>query len=251
MAEAIDAAYEVLKSGNRVFYIGAGTSGRLGVLDASEMPPTFNVPNDMIIGIIAGGDKALRNPIEGAEDSTTLVIDDLKKYNFNGNDLLVGIAASGRTPYVKAGLTYAKELGAKTVSLSTSSNSEIGQIADITIDAVTGPETITGSTRMKSGTAQKMVLNMISTGSMVKLGKVYKNWMIDVKASNEKLFERAINMVMEISGEERSLCISALEQCNYSPKLAIVMILKNITANDAKELLANNNEKLSEVINEG
>lgn len=204
----------------------------------------------MIIGIIAGGDIALRNPIEGAEDSTTLVIDDLKKYNFNENDLLVGIAASGRTPYVKAGLMYAKELGAKTVSLSTSSDSEIGKIADIKIDAVTGPETITGSTRMKSGTAQKMVLNMISTGSMVKLGKVYKNWMIDVKASNEKLYERAINMVMEISGEERSKCIEALEQCEYSPKVSIVMLMKNVSFEEAKEILAKNNEKLSEVINE-
>ncbi len=218
------------------------------MLDASEMPPTFNVPNNMIIGIIAGGDQALRNPIEGAEDSTTEVIDDLKQYNFNNNDVLVGIAASGRTPYVISGLEFANELGATTVSISTSSESQIGKVAKIGIDAVTGAETITGSTRMKSGTAQKMVLNMISTSVMVKLGKVYENWMIDVKASNEKLFERAVSMVVDITGESREVAISKLELCNYSPKLAVIMIMKGVELSEAERLVEENKGRLSNIL---
>ncbi len=248
IAEAIDEGYKIIDNGGRIFYIGAGTSGRLGVLDASEMPPTFNVDNNVIIGIIAGGDIALRNPVEGAEDSREESINDLKKHSFNEKDMLVGIAASGRTPYVISGLEYANSIGAKTVSISTSSNSEIGKVATIKIDAVTGPETITGSTRMKSGTAQKMILNMISTGIMVKLGKVYQNLMIDVKASNEKLFERAINMVIEITGSDRENVIKVMSECDYSPKIAVTMILKNINESEAKELLANSNGKLAEVI---
>ncbi len=244
----IDEAYEVLSNSGRLFYIGAGTSGRLGVLDASEMPPTFNVPNDMIIGIIAGGDHALRNPIEGAEDSTDLCIDDLKKYSFNEKDMLIGIAASGRTPYVVSGLEYANSIGAKTASIATSSNSKIGQVANIAIDAVVGAETITGSTRMKSGTAQKLILNMISTSVMVKLGKVYQNWMIDVKASNEKLVERAINMVMTITGVEREQALEALNSSNFSPKHSVVMIIKNATYEEASRLIDENDGKLAGVI---
>jgi N-acetylmuramic acid 6-phosphate etherase len=168
IAKAIDVAYETISSNGRLVYIGAGTSGRLGVLDASEMPPTFGVSNNVIVGLIAGGDEALRNPIEGAEDSETLIIEDLKKIKFSKNDTLMGIAASGGTPYVMAGLKYAKELGSKTIALSTNKNSKIGTIADIAIEIEVGPEIITGSTRMKSGTAQKLVINMISTGAMIK-----------------------------------------------------------------------------------
>lgn len=212
------------------------------------MPPTFNVDNNMIIGIIAGGDLALRNPIEGAEDSKEMAIEDLKSYNFSKDDMLVGIAASGRTPYVISGLEFANGLGSTTVSISTSENSEIGKIANICIDAVTGPEPITGSTRMKSGTAQKMVINMISTGVMVKLGKVYSNWMIDVKSSNEKLIERATSMVIEITGKSREEAVDALNQCEYSPKIAIVMLEKNVSSAEAAALLKQSNGKISEVI---
>ncbi len=248
IAKVVDASYETLKNKGRIFYIGAGTSGRLGVLDASEMPPTFNVSNDMIIGIIAGGELALRNPIEGAEDSETEAENDLKKYNFNENDMLIGIAASGRTPYVIGGLEYANDINAKTASISTSSNSKIGKIAKLAIEAVVGPETITGSTRMKSGTAQKMVLNMISTGTMIKLGKVYENWMIDVKASNDKLVERAIQMVINITNESRDIVISRLEECDFSPKLAVVMIKKGITKEEAIFIIEENNGKIGEIL---
>ncbi len=212
------------------------------------MPPTFNVPNNMIIGIIAGGDYALRNPIEGAEDSKTEVVEDLKKINFSKNDFLIGIAASGRTPYVIGGLEYANQLGAKTGSISTSKDSEIGKIAKYKIEPVTGPEPITGSTRMKSGTAQKLVLNMISTGVMIKLGKVYGNLMIDVKPSNEKLIERAVKIVEEVTGEKREKIIEALQECNNTPKVAIVMIIKKINSKQAIELLDKNDGILSKVI---
>lgn len=212
------------------------------------MPPTFNVENNLIIGIIAGGDHALRNPIEGAEDSDTMVIEDLKAYEFNENDTLVGIAASGRTPYVISGLNYAKTLGAKTISISTSANSQIGKIADIPIDCVTGPEPITGSTRMKSGTAQKLILNIISTSTMVKLGKVYENLMIDVKPSNEKLIERAISIVDDLTNVDREVIIDKLNQCNFSPKHAIVMIEKDVDYETACELINNNDGKLRGLI---
>ncbi len=249
IAKVIDLGYLTLNNFGRIFYIGAGTSGRLGVLDASEMPPTFNINNNMIIGIIAGGDHALRNPIEGAEDSKEMIINDLKKYNFNEKDLLIGITASGRTPYVISGIKYANKIGAKTSSISTSKNSEISKLVQLPIEAVTGPEPITGSTRMKSGTAQKLILNMISTGIMIKLGKVYQNWMIDVKASNEKLFERAINMTIEITGSKREEVIKILEKCNYSVKHAVVMIVKNVEYEQAKNILEEKNGKLAEVIN--
>ena len=212
------------------------------------MPPTFNVKNDLIIGIIASGEKALRNPIEGAEDSKKQAIKDLKKIKFNKKDFLIGIAASGRTPYVVSAIEYANEIGATSGSISTSKDSEIGKISKIKIEPVVGAEPITGSTRMKSGTAQKLVLNMISTGTMIKLGKVYKNWMIDVKASNEKLIERTINIVKEITGEEREEIIQALEKSNYSPKLSVVMIMKKVDFNEAKKLIDDNDGKLGGVI---
>ena len=212
------------------------------------MPPTFNVPNDLIIGIIAGGEKALRNPIEGAEDSKKQAIKDLKKIKFSKKDFLIGLAASGRTPYVISAIEYANELGAISGSISTSKNSEVGKIAKIKIEPVTGAEPITGSTRMKSGTAQKLVLNMISTGTMIKLGKVYKNWMIDVKASNEKLIERTINIVKEITGADREEIVEALSKNKNSAKISVVMIMKKVDVNEAKKLLDENNGKLGGVI---
>lgn len=248
IAKVIDAGYEILKVGGRIFYIGAGTSGRLGVLDASEMMPTFNVSNNLIIGIIAGGDHALRNPIEGAEDSNEMAILDLKKFDFNNKDFLIGVTASGRTPYVVGGLEYANSIGANTASISTSKDSEVGKIAKIKIDAITGAEVITGSTRMKSGTAQKMILNMISTGIMIKLGKVFQNWMIDVKPTNEKLIERSINMVINITGLNRQIVIKTMEKCSYSPKHAVAMLINNIDYISACKLLEKSKGKLSEVI---
>ncbi len=214
------------------------------------MPPTFNVSNDLIIGIIAGGDHALRNPIEGAEDSLTESVEDLKKYNLTSKDVVIGIAASGRTPYVISGLEYSNSIGAKTIALSTSVNTEIGKIANLSIEVAVGSEAITGSTRMKSGTAQKLVLNTISTSVMVKLGKVYENWMIDVKPSNKKLRERAINMVMDITKQERELVTPVLEETSYSPKLAVLMIMKEVSLEEAKKLLEEHNGVLREVLYE-
>lgn len=244
----IDAAYSILKNGGRMFYIGAGTSGRLGVLDASEMPPTFNVDNNVIIGLIAGGDKALREPIEGAEDSLTESIKQLEEKNFCKNDFLIGIAASGRTPYVCSGLEYANRIGAKTGSISTSKNTTISALANYPIEILVGPEVITGSTRMKSGTAQKMVLNIISSSVMIKMGKVYSNLMVDVRPTNEKLIERSISIVMEITGMERVDVLPTLEETGFYPKLSIVMIMKKISIDDARTLLEKNNGKLRSVI---
>lgn len=237
IANAIDQGYHTIKNGGRIIYIGAGTSGRLGVLDASEMPPTFNIDKGIIVGIIAGGEAALRNPIEGAEDSKEDAINDLKAIKANKNDFLIGIAASGRTPYVVGAIEYMNQLGATTGAISTSKNSKIGELATIKIEVVTGAEPITGSTRMKSGTAQKLILNMISTGVMIKLKKVYSNLMVDVKPANEKLVERAIKIVETIIPLERKVIIETLEKCNYSPKIAIVMLKKEINFEQAKTLL--------------
>ncbi len=237
IANAIDQGYHTIKNGGRIIYIGAGTSGRLGVLDASEMPPTFNIDKGIIVGIIAGGEAALRNPIEGAEDSKEEAILDLKAIKANKEDFLIGIAASGRTPYVVGAIEYMNQLGATTGAISTSKDSKIGELATIKIEVVTGAEPITGSTRMKSGTAQKLILNMISTGVMIKLKKVYSNLMVDVKPANEKLVERAIKIVETIVSMEREVIIEALEQCDYSPKTAIVMLKQKIDAKQAKILL--------------
>ncbi len=250
IGEAIAIGEATIRNGGRIIYIGAGTSGRLGVLDASEIPPTYNAPSDMFIGLIAGGDYALRNAVENAEDSADEIIKDLNDIKFSKKDFLVGIAASGRTPYVVAGLEYANKIGAKTMSISTSANSQIGKIANITVDAVVGPEAITGSTRMKSGTAQKLVLNTLSTGIMVRLGKVYKNLMIDVKPANAKLIQRCINIVFEITSANEELIKKTLEETNYSCKLSSVMIIKDLSKEDAQQLLNNNNGYLRKVIDD-
>ena len=235
---AVDAIVSAFKKGGRLIYIGAGTSGRLGILDSVECPPTFSVPDDMVIGIIAGGDKAIYKAVEGAEDSDTLSIEDLKKINFNANDILVGIAASGRTPYVISAINYANDLGATTVSVTCNPGAPILSLAKIGICAEVGPEALTGSTRMKSGTAQKLILNMLTTASMIRLGKSYKNLMIDVKASNEKLYARASRIVMQATGCSHELARETLEKTEHCAKLAILMIITGLPHQEAKQLIA-------------
>ncbi|VEI48465.1 N-acetylmuramic acid 6-phosphate etherase [Actinobacillus equuli] len=232
----------------RLVYIGAGTSGRLGVLDASECPPTYGVPPEMVVGIIAGGERALRHPIEGAEDNTERGKADLQAVNFSQKDILVGIAASGRTPYVIGALEYAKSLGATTVSIASNPNSAMAQIAEITIDTVVGPEVLTGSSRMKSGTAQKLVLNMLTTASMVMIGKCYSNLMVDVQASNEKLKARAIKIVMEATECDRTVAENALKIAENNAKLAIMMILSDSDKTTAEQLLSVHHGKLRQAL---
>jgi N-acetylmuramic acid 6-phosphate etherase len=223
----VDLVTKAFQQGGRLFYIGAGTSGRLGVLDASECPPTFGVDTEMVVGIIAGGDHALRIAVEGVEDSFEAAVVDLKNHNLTEIDVVVGIAASGRTPYVIGGLEYANSLGCQTACVTTSENSEIAKIAKHPIEAITGPEPLTGSTRMKSGTAQKMILNMITTTSMVKIGKVYENLMIDVQMNNKKLVSRAQGIVMDVTGVKLDVAKNYLEKYG-SVKYAIFAILSKI-----------------------
>ncbi|WP_414164538.1 N-acetylmuramic acid 6-phosphate etherase [Superficieibacter sp. BNK-5] len=237
VAKAVDAAAMALQAGGRVIYMGAGTSGRLGVLDASECPPTFGVPHGLVVGLIAGGPGALLKAVEGAEDSLQLGEEDLKALNLTAEDLVVGIAASGRTPYVIGGLRYAKATGCTTVAISCNPASPIASEAAIAISPVVGPEALTGSTRLKSGTAQKMVLNMISTGAMVKFGKVYQNLMVDMKASNIKLVDRACRMLMEATGIERTQAEQMLQQTDHEVKPAILMVLTGLDAASARARL--------------
>lgn len=240
IAKSIDIIAEAVQNGGRLIYCGAGTSGRLGVLDASECPPTFGVDSSLVHAFIAGGKEAMFNAIEGAEDSKELCAEDLKSINFSNKDVLVGIAASGRTPYVIGGLEYAKSIQAKTVSLTCNPDSEISGIADIAISPVVGPEVVTGSTRMKAGTAQKLVLNMISTGVMIKIGKVFGNLMVDVKASNEKLIERAKRIVVEATGVSKEEASRVLEKTKYNVKLSIFMIVSNLEMENAEIILNEN-----------
>lgn len=237
VASAVDAAAEALKSGGRIIYMGAGTSGRLGVLDASECPPTFGVPHGLVVGLIAGGPGALLKAVEGAEDNAQLGEDDLIALNLTPQDLVVGLAASGRTPYVIGGLKYARKIGCNTVAISCNPDSPIAREADIAISPVVGPEALTGSTRLKSGTAQKLVLNMISTGAMVKFGKVYQNLMVDMKATNIKLMDRACRMVVEATGIARAEAEMLLEQTDFDVKPAILMALSGLSAEAAREKL--------------
>ena len=224
IAKAIEAIVARLRQGGRVIYIGAGTSGRLGVLDASECPPTFST-TDEFIGIMAGGDTAIRNAVEGAEDSMDLGIKDLTDINVSSKDVVVGLAASGRTPYVLGAVNYAKQRGAVTIAITCNPGSELGKLADIAINVAVGPEVLTGSTRLKSGTAQKMVLNMLSTASMVRSGKTFGNLMVDVKPTNLKLIERTVKIVQEATGCDDETAREVLAKCKHSPKTAIVMIL--------------------------
>lgn len=248
IAEAIDGISERMSKGGRLIYIGAGTSGRLGILDASECPPTYGVSEELVQGIIAGGKEAIFRAKEGAEDSKELAVEDLKAIKLTENDTVVGLAASGRTPYVIGGLNYANEIGALTISVSCNKDSEISKYAKIEIAPVVGPEVVTGSTRLKAGTAQKLVLNMLSTGVMIKQGKVYGNLMVDVKASNEKLVERAKRIVCEATGAEREEAERVLEETNYDVKLSILMIISGEGKDKAKEVLDLNNGYIAKAL---
>ena len=236
ITELIEAVIRAFKNEGRLIYIGAGTSGRLGILDAVECVPTFGTSPEKVVGLIAGGEQAIKDAVEGAEDSKELAIEDLKKLRLTKNDIVVGIAASGRTPYVIGGLNYAKEIGAKTGSLSNNENTKISEIADYPIEVITGPEVLTGSTRLKAGTAQKIVLNMITTISMVKIGKAYENLMVDVLATNEKLVDRAKRIIVEATGVDYEEAEKVFDEAG-SVKLAIVMILSGASKEDSKAAL--------------
>ena len=244
IAQAVECIVAAFQQGGRLVYIGAGTSGRLGVLDASECPPTFGVSPEMVKGIIAGGERALRHPIEGAEDSKEQAVIDLQTIQFSSKDVLVGIAASGRTPYVIGALEYAKSLGSVTVSIASNPNSAMANIVDIAIDTVVGAEVLTGSSRLKSGTAQKLVLNMLTTASMILMGKCYQNLMVDVQASNEKLKARAIRIVMQATDCDKALAEETLKQADQNAKLAIMMILSGLDRVQAEALLEKHQGKL-------
>ncbi|QIM67847.1 N-acetylmuramic acid 6-phosphate etherase [Mannheimia granulomatis] len=248
IALVVEKIVTAFQQGGRLIYIGAGTSGRLGVLDASECPPTYGVKPEMVVGLIAGGERALRFPIEGAEDNREQGKADLQAVNFCEKDVLVGIAASGRTPYVLGAIEYANSLGATTVSVASNPNSAMAQMADIAIDTVVGAEVLTGSSRMKSGTAQKLVLNMLTTASMILIGKCYQNLMVDVQATNEKLKARAIRIVMQATECEQEVAESTLKLAENNAKLAIMMILGNLDKQEAERLLAQNQGRLQKAL---
>ncbi|MGL5613566.1 N-acetylmuramic acid 6-phosphate etherase [Cetobacterium sp.] len=249
IAEAIDEIVARIKKGGRLIYIGAGTSGRLGILDASECPPTYGVSEELVQGVIAGGQEAIFRAKEGAEDSKELAVKDLKERDLNKNDVVVGLAASGRTPYVIGGLEYANSIDALTISITCNADSAVAKEAKIAISPVVGPEVVTGSTRLKSGTAQKLVLNMLSTGTMIKLGKVYGNLMVDVQSTNEKLVERAKKIVSEATGIDTETAAVYLKETDSNVKLAIFMILSKLNKNDAKEKLDENDGYIAKALN--
>lgn len=245
---AVETIIQSLKAGGRLIYFGAGTSGRLGVLDAAECVPTFGVSPDLVVGLIAGGDKAMVEAVEGAEDSLTLAEEDFKKLNLNANDTVVGIAASGRTPYVIGGLQYAQSIGAKTVSIACNQQAKISRFAQIPIEVDCGPEVLTGSTRLKAGTAQKLILNMLSTVSMIGIGKVYQNLMVDVQATNEKLAERSKRIIMAATECTYEDAARYFEAANQNVKVAIVMILTNLDATEASQKINAANGFVNQVI---
>lgn len=228
-----------LKEGGRLFYFGAGTSGRLGILDAAECVPTFSTEPELVQGIIAGGESAMTVAVEGAEDSLTLAERDFKERQLTNKDIVIGISASGRTPYVIGGLQYANKIGATTASISCNEQAEMSQYATFPIEVSAGPEVLTGSTRLKAGTMQKLILNMISTISMTHLGKVYGNLMVDVKPTNEKLVERGKNIIMEATGVTREEASFYFEDSNQHVKLAILRILTNTSKEEGQILLEN------------
>jgi N-acetylmuramic acid 6-phosphate etherase len=248
IARLVDAAAEALGAGGRLFYIGAGTSGRLGVLDASECPPTFNVPEEMVTGLIAGGDYALRHAVEGIEDQPEAGAADLTEAGFTGKDFLVGIAASGRTPYVLGAVDKASEMGALTGGISCCENAALSGRVRYPVEVVTGPEVIAGSTRLKAGTATKMVLNMISTGVMVRLGLVYSNLMVNVQPKNAKLVDRAQRIIMAVAGVARERAAEALEQAGMDVRTAIVMARLGVGREEAGRRLAAARGRLRDVI---
>jgi len=248
IAQAIDIIYAKVHAGGRLVYAGAGTSGRLGVLDAAECPPTYGVSPDVVIGLIAGGPSAILKAVEGAEDSRELGRQDLATIGFSDRDVLVGIAASGRTPYVIGAMDHARSVGAPVMALTCCRDSEMSRHADLTMAPVPGPEVVTGSSRMKSGTCQKLVLNMLSTGVMIRMGKVYGNLMVDLKASNEKLVRRAISIVCAATGESEDTARTALEQCGWAAKTAIVMLLLGMDAEAANAALAAADGRIAQAV---
>ncbi len=251
IARAIDMIADRLSRGGRLVYAGAGTSGRLGVLDAVECPPTFNTDPDQVIGLIAGGKDALFRAVEGAEDSPQQGREDLREIKLGSRDVVVGIAASGRTPYVLGALDYASETGAATIGLACNADSELRRHAGLNIIPVVGPEVLTGSTRMKAGTATKMVLNMLTTGAMVRMGKTWGNLMVDVRATNEKLIERSIRIVQTITGASRKQAAEALERCEGEVKLAVIVHKLDISPGQARSRLEKAGGHLSAALAEG
>lgn len=241
IVQLVDRVAQAFAEGGRLIYIGAGTSGRLGILDASECPPTFGTRPEQVVGIIAGGHKAILSAVENVEDNREQGAADLKALNFSAKDVLVGLAASGRTPYVLGAMAWAKSLNASVAVVSCNPQSEMAALADIAITPAVGPEVVTGSTRLKAGTAQKLVLNMITTGAMIRSGKVYSNLMVDVEATNAKLIERQISIVMDATDCDRDTAQAALQQCNRHCKTAIVMVLTGLDAAQAGAVLEQNN----------
>lgn len=237
IAQVVDAITEAFRQGGRLIYCGAGTSGRLGILDASECPPTFGTPRSQVVGLIAGGHTAILQAVENAEDNREQGAQDLRDIDFNAKDVLVGIAASGRTPYVLGALAYAKQQEAFSAALTCNPNSPMSQAADVALTPVVGPEVVTGSSRMKAGTAQKLVLNMLTTGAMIRSGKVYGNLMVDVEATNQKLVQRQINIVKQATDCDEATAQQALSACQGHCKTAIVMVLAGLDATEAKALL--------------
>ena len=248
IATAIDAAAERFKKGGRLIYCGAGTSGRLGALDAIELTPTYSVSPERAFGILAGGEKAMYQAIEGAEDSKELAIEDLTQHQLTARDVVIAIAASGRTPYAVSAIEYGKKVGALTISVTCNNQSPMNQLAEIGIAPIVGPEVITGSTRMKAGSAQKMVLNMFSTGIMVKVGNIYQNLMVNVQPTNEKLMQRATNIIKEAAEIEESQAKEYLEAAQLEVAPAIVMAKAHVDFQKAKQLLAEHDGRISEVL---
>ncbi|HBC4773648.1 MULTISPECIES: N-acetylmuramic acid 6-phosphate etherase [Enterococcus] len=248
IAAAIDAAAERFKKGGRLIYCGAGTSGRLGALDAIELTPTYSVSPERAFGILAGGEKAMYQAIEGAEDSKELAIEDLTQHQLTARDVVIAIAASGRTPYAVSAIEYGKKVGAITISVTCNNQSPMNQLAEIGIAPIVGPEVITGSTRMKAGSAQKMVLNMFSTGIMVKVGNIYQNLMVNVQPTNEKLIQRATNIIKEAAEIEESQAKEYLEAAQLEVAPAIVMAKAHVDFQKAKQLLAEHDGRISEVL---
>ena len=246
--QVVKAVIHSFNNGGRLIYVGAGTSGRLGILDAVECVPTFGVSKNLVVGFIAGGMEAFTVAVEGAEDSKELGKEDMKSIDLTENDTVIGIAASGRTPYVIGALNYAKQQNATTAAISCNKNAEISKHAELIIEVETGPEVLTGSTRLKAGTAQKLVLNMISTASMIGIGKVYENLMVDVKSTNEKLTERSKRIIMEATGVDGETAASYYEQAQHHVKTAIVMILLQCSYNDATDKLNETNGFVRESI---
>jgi N-acetylmuramic acid 6-phosphate etherase len=248
VAETVELIVEAFNQQGRLIYIGAGTSGRLGVLDAAECVPTFNSEPEQVMGLIAGGEKAMFVAQEGAEDDPQAGADDLAQVNLTNKDIVVGLAASGRTPYVIGGLSYANKIGAKTIAISCNPKAEISEYADVSLLPIVGAEALTGSTRMKAGTAQKMLLNMLTTASMIRIGKTYGNLMVDLRATNQKLHARSLNIIMQVTGVEKSVAEKALEESGKHVKLAILMLLKNIDAKTAQAELDKANGFLAKAL---